>query len=96
MRDDQEGLDPRKEGQLMESLRTKQLYYKDLKSGLQKTLSVVTMFSTLVLSMDVGVLSAQSPQVREVLGLSRWGQGLMQSCAVLGTVIGKCYETDRV
>jgi hypothetical protein len=42
----------------MESLRTRQLYYKDLKSGLQTTLAVVTMFSTVVLSMDIGVLSA--------------------------------------
>ena len=58
VRDYLEGLGPRKEGQLMESLRTRQLYYKDLKSGLQTTLAVVTMISTLVLSMDVGMLSA--------------------------------------
>jgi hypothetical protein len=49
VRDYREGLDPRKEGQLMESLRTRQLYYMDLKSGLQTTLAVVTMLSTLVL-----------------------------------------------
>ena len=80
----------------MESLRTRQLYYKDLKYGMQSTLAVVTMISTLVLSMDVGVLGAQSSQVREVLGLERWGQGLMQSCSVVGAVVGKCYETDRL
>lgn len=89
-------MDPRKDGQLMELLRTRQLYNKDLKSGAQTTLAMVSMISTLVLSVDVGVLSAQSSQVREVLGLDRWGQGLMQSCSVLGAVVGKCYETDRI